>query len=75
MLAKVFPINLKPGKQAVVDAIVEEFAPMGPAQEKMGNEILREMMAAIANKIVDGQSSILLFWLLMILYAGASFWT
>ena len=29
MLAKVFPINLKPGKQAEVEAIVEEFAPEG----------------------------------------------
>ena len=33
MLAKVFPINLKPGKQAEVEAIVEEFAPKGPEQE------------------------------------------
>ncbi|MEU6782353.1 antibiotic biosynthesis monooxygenase [Nonomuraea angiospora] len=33
MLAKVFPIKLKPGKQAEAEAIVEEFAPKGPAQE------------------------------------------
>ena len=33
MLAKVFPITLKPGKQAEVEAIVKEFAPKGPAQE------------------------------------------
>lgn len=33
MLAKVFPINLKPGRQAEVEAIVEEFAPRGPASE------------------------------------------
>jgi quinol monooxygenase YgiN len=33
VLAKVFPINLKPGKQVEVEAIVEEFAPKGPAQE------------------------------------------
>jgi len=33
VLVKVFPINLKPGKQAEVEAIIEEFAPMGPAQE------------------------------------------
>ena len=33
MLAKVFPINLKPGTQAEVEAIVEEFAPHGPAAE------------------------------------------
>src|SRR5215469_3412820 len=33
MLVKVFPINLKPGKQAEVEAIVEEFAPKGPGQE------------------------------------------
>ena len=33
MLAKVFPIKLTPGKQAEVEAIVEEFAPKGPAQE------------------------------------------
>ena len=33
MLVKVFPITLKPGKQAEVEAIVEEFAPKGPAQE------------------------------------------
>jgi quinol monooxygenase YgiN len=33
MLVKVFQINLKPGKQPEVEAIVEEFAPKGPAQE------------------------------------------
>ena len=33
MLAKVLPINLKPGKQAEVEAIVEELAPKGPTQE------------------------------------------
>ncbi|GAA3227678.1 putative quinol monooxygenase [Nonomuraea helvata] len=33
MLAKVFPINLKPGKQAEAEAIVREFAPKGPEQE------------------------------------------
>jgi quinol monooxygenase YgiN len=33
MLAKVFPISLKPGKQAEVEAIVAEFAPRGPAAE------------------------------------------
>jgi quinol monooxygenase YgiN len=33
VLVKVFPISLKPGKQAEVEAIVEEFAPKGPAQE------------------------------------------
>jgi quinol monooxygenase YgiN len=33
MLAKVFPISLKPGKQAEVEAIVGEFAPRGPAAE------------------------------------------
>jgi len=33
VLVKVFPINLKPGKQAEVEAIVEEFAPKGPARE------------------------------------------
>ena len=33
MLAKVFPINLKPGKQAEVEALVQEFGPKGPAQE------------------------------------------
>jgi quinol monooxygenase YgiN len=33
MLVKVFPIGLKPGKQAEVEAIVEEFAPAGPATE------------------------------------------
>jgi quinol monooxygenase YgiN len=33
VLVKVFPINLKPGKQAEVEAIVDEFAPKGPAQE------------------------------------------
>ena len=31
VLAKVFPITLKPGKQAEVEAIVKEFAPKGPA--------------------------------------------
>jgi quinol monooxygenase YgiN len=33
MLAKVFPIELKPGKQAEAEVIVEEFAPKGPDQE------------------------------------------
>jgi quinol monooxygenase YgiN len=33
MLAKVFPIELKDGKQAEVEAIVEDFAARGPAQE------------------------------------------
>ncbi|WP_214319968.1 putative quinol monooxygenase [Nonomuraea sediminis] len=33
MLAKVFPIKLKPGKQAEAEAVVEEFAPKGPEQE------------------------------------------
>ena len=33
VLAKVFPINLKPGKQAEVEALVQEFGPKGPAQE------------------------------------------
>ena len=33
MLVKVFPIPLKPGKQAEAEAIVEEFAPKGPGQE------------------------------------------
>jgi quinol monooxygenase YgiN len=34
VLAKVFPITIQPGKQAEVEAIVEEFAPRGPAQEQ-----------------------------------------
>jgi quinol monooxygenase YgiN len=33
VLAKVFPINLKPGKQAEVEAIVHEFALRGPGSE------------------------------------------
>jgi quinol monooxygenase YgiN len=33
VLVKVFPINLEPGKQAEVEAIVEEFAPKGPGEE------------------------------------------
>ena len=33
MLTKVFPIELKPGKQAEAEAIVEQFAPKGPEQE------------------------------------------
>jgi quinol monooxygenase YgiN len=33
MLTKVFPIKLKPGKQAEAEAIVDEFAPRGPKQE------------------------------------------
>ena len=33
MLYKVFPIELKPGCQAQAEAIVREFAPIGPAQE------------------------------------------
>jgi len=33
VLAKVFPINLKPGKQAEVETLIQEFAPKGPAQE------------------------------------------
>ena len=34
MLTKVFPIKLKPGMQARAEAIVEEFAPKGPAAEE-----------------------------------------
>jgi quinol monooxygenase YgiN len=33
MLSKVFPIPLKPGKQAEAEALVEQFAPKGPEQE------------------------------------------
>ncbi len=33
MLIKVFPIELKPGKQVAAEALIEEFAPKGPAQE------------------------------------------
>jgi quinol monooxygenase YgiN len=33
MLSKVFPIELKPGKQAEAEAIVAEFAPRGPEVE------------------------------------------
>ncbi|WP_410641544.1 putative quinol monooxygenase [Amycolatopsis sp. lyj-346] len=33
MLAKVFPIPLKPGKQAEAEQLVHEFAPLGPGQE------------------------------------------
>jgi quinol monooxygenase YgiN len=33
LLVKVFPIPLKPGKQAEAETIVEEFAPKGPGQE------------------------------------------
>ena len=33
MLSKVFPIELKPGRQAEADALVREFAPVGPGQE------------------------------------------
>jgi quinol monooxygenase YgiN len=33
VLVKVFPINLKPGMQTEVEAVVQEFAPRGPAQE------------------------------------------
>jgi quinol monooxygenase YgiN len=33
VLYKVFPINLKPGKQAEAEAIVAEFRPKGPEQE------------------------------------------
>jgi quinol monooxygenase YgiN len=33
VLTKVFPIKLKPGKQAEAEAIVEQFAPKGPGQE------------------------------------------
>jgi quinol monooxygenase YgiN len=33
VLTKVFPINLKPGKQAEAEAIVEEFGTKGPEQE------------------------------------------
>jgi quinol monooxygenase YgiN len=34
MLSKVFPIELKPGRQAEAEAIVQEFAPLGPGQEE-----------------------------------------
>jgi quinol monooxygenase YgiN len=33
MLSKVFPIPLKPGKQAEAEVVVEQFAPKGPGQE------------------------------------------
>jgi quinol monooxygenase YgiN len=33
MLVKVFPIPLKAGKQAEAEAVVEQFAPKGPARE------------------------------------------
>jgi quinol monooxygenase YgiN len=33
MLSKIFPIPLKPGKQAEAEAVVEQFAPKGPGQE------------------------------------------
>lgn len=33
MLAKVFPIKLRDGNQAKAEALVEAFAPKGPAQE------------------------------------------
>lgn len=33
MLAKVFPIPLKAGKQAEAEALVNDFAPKGPGQE------------------------------------------
>ena len=33
MLSKVFPIALKSGQQATAEAIIREFAPIGPAQE------------------------------------------
>lgn len=33
MLAKVFPIPLKPGKQDEAEKLVHEFAPLGPGQE------------------------------------------
>src|SRR5260370_42256263 len=33
MLTKVFPIPLKPGKQAEAETIVEQFAALGPGQE------------------------------------------
>lgn len=33
MLIKVFPIPLKAGRQAAAEAIVEEFAPVGPGSE------------------------------------------
>ena len=33
MLIKVFPIKLKPAKQAEAEAIIEQFAPKGPEQE------------------------------------------
>jgi quinol monooxygenase YgiN len=34
MLAKVFPIKLKDGKQAAAEAIVQEFGPLGPGTEE-----------------------------------------
>ncbi len=33
MLSKIFPIPLKPGKQAEAEAVVAEFAPKGPDKE------------------------------------------
>ncbi|MGH3411304.1 MAG: putative quinol monooxygenase [Streptosporangiaceae bacterium] len=34
MLVKVFPIKVQPGTQDKVEAIVREFAPLGPAAEE-----------------------------------------
>ncbi len=34
MLAKVFPLQLKPGSQALAEEIVREFAPLGPGAEE-----------------------------------------
>jgi quinol monooxygenase YgiN len=33
MIAKVFPIQLKAGNQARAEALIENFAPLGPGQE------------------------------------------
>ena len=33
MVCKVFPIPLRPGQQAAAEAVVNEFAPVGPGQE------------------------------------------
>ena len=47
MLAKVFPIKLKPGMQAEAEAVVRDFAPKGRWPERVVTAGRRRVSAAI----------------------------
>ena len=59
MISKVFPIPLKPGKQAAAEAVVEQFAPRGPGQEAgtLSFRVYRDPARADYLLFVDGDHS------------------